>query len=59
MDKHPKHKYVHFEGGHSERKRLRTALRYEPMPYPEALIAGDQISGVSPNATRGGSGLHA
>jgi len=33
--RHPKHKYVHFEGGHGERKRLMEQLRYPPQPYPK------------------------
>lgn len=33
--KHPKHKYVHFEGTRSERRQLLNALRYPPLPYPK------------------------
>lgn len=37
--KHPKHKYVHFEGSKSERAALRQALRYPPQDYPKRDIA--------------------
>lgn len=33
--KHPKHKYVHFEGSRSDRSALRAALRYPPTDYPK------------------------
>jgi hypothetical protein len=33
--RHPKHKYVHFEGTRTERKALLKALRYPPQPYPK------------------------
>lgn len=33
--KHPKHKYVHFEGTRAERTALVAALRYPPQPYPK------------------------
>lgn len=33
--RHPKHKYIHFEGARAERKRLLAALRYQPQPYPK------------------------
>lgn len=36
--KHPKHKYVHFEGTKPERAALLKALRYPPQPYPKREI---------------------
>ena len=33
--RHPKHKYVHFEGTRAERKQLLADLRYQPQPYPK------------------------
>lgn len=33
--KHPKHKYVHFEGSKTERAALLRALRYPTMDYPK------------------------
>lgn len=33
--RHPKHKYVHFEGNRIERAALREALRYPVEPYPK------------------------
>lgn len=33
--KHPKHKYVKFEGSKTERAALARALRYPPRPYPK------------------------
>lgn len=33
--KHPKHKYVHFEGTKSERRELLRSLRYPTQPYPK------------------------
>lgn len=33
--KHPKHKYVHFEGTKPERAALMRALRYPPQDYPK------------------------
>lgn len=33
--KHPKHKYVHFEGTKPERYQLLNALRYPPQSYPK------------------------
>jgi hypothetical protein len=33
--RHPKHKYVHFEGTRTERKGLLAALRYSVLPYPQ------------------------
>lgn len=35
IPKHPKHKYVHFDGSHSRVAALRRALRYPPLPYPK------------------------
>jgi hypothetical protein len=43
--KHPKHKYVHFEGSHAERRRLLEQLRYPPQPYPKR----QEEAQVSPN----------
>lgn len=45
--KHPKHKYVHFQGTKAERAELLAALRYPPQPYPKrsappAIAAGEQ-----------------
>jgi hypothetical protein len=36
--RHPKHKYIHFEGDRTERKRLRAALRYPVLPYPKRQV---------------------
>jgi hypothetical protein len=33
--RHPKHKYVHFEGTRTERKQLLADLRYPAQPYPK------------------------
>lgn len=35
VPKHPKHKYVHFEGSHYRRKALLGLLRYPPQAYPK------------------------
>lgn len=35
VPKHPKHKYVHFEGPRWRVKQLMAALRYPPQPYPK------------------------
>lgn len=37
--RHPKHKYVHFEGSRTERRRLLAELRYPPQPYPKRQLA--------------------
>lgn len=33
--RHPKHKYVHFEGTRAERRKLLAELRYPVSPYPK------------------------
>ena len=33
--RHPKHKYVHFEGTRTERRQLLAQLRYPAQPYPK------------------------
>jgi hypothetical protein len=38
--RHPKHKYVHFEGTRTERESLRRQLRYPPQPYPKRTGVG-------------------
>ncbi len=43
--KHPKHKYVHFEGDRRERDELRAALRYPILAYPKR--AADVVETVS------------
>lgn len=47
--KHPKHKYVHFEGDKRERASLLAALRYPPQPYPkrdrDAVDTAPSVSG--------------
>lgn len=35
VPKHPKHKYVHFEGSPTRRRMLRGLLRYPVLPYPK------------------------
>lgn len=35
VPKHPKHKYIHFEGSRSQVRYLRSRLRYPPLPYPK------------------------
>jgi hypothetical protein len=37
--KHPKHKYVHFDGTRTERSELRKALRYPPQAYPKRSLS--------------------
>lgn len=41
--KHPKHKYVHFEGSRTERAALLRALRYPVQPYPKRDAAVVEI----------------
>jgi hypothetical protein len=42
--KHPKHKYIHFEGTRPEREALLRALRYPVQSYPKRDIAATPAS---------------
>jgi hypothetical protein len=46
--KHPKHKYVHFEGTRTERADLLAALRYPVQPYPkrdaQPVLAAEDVT---------------
>lgn len=45
--KHPKHKYVHFEGTRTERADLLAALRYPPQPYPKRPTTAAAVQDVT------------
>lgn len=45
--RHPKHKYVHFEGNRTERTELLRALRYAVKDYPKRGSPPGQIEGLA------------
>ena len=56
--RHPKHKYVHFEGTRAERKRLMEELRYPVESYPKRRrAAGSELQRRCNSEASGGPGL--
>jgi hypothetical protein len=50
--KHPKHKYVTFQGSRTERAVLTKALRYPPLPYPKRATSDADLDVIADAVTR-------